>query len=185
MDLPIACRKDARPGAGCKPGSWAGRRRALDNHHLSLSVLAVAPKHHPSSANSPAASYTPKQLAEFRRKIRVAIRWAEAKGLDVMPNCWSLGTLYGLKGCAQLGFCCPLGATVLRRPPQRIQPDSWTCGSAAFSLGASEAFVTGFITGYEGHTLQHEFNAQYIQGYRMGGQFRRSTQSANAPAPKK
>lgn len=151
------------------------RSAQLDIHYLSLTVTPVAMMRRCRSTNSSLVPYTPKELAEFRRKIRAAVHWAEAKGLDVMPNCWSLGTLYGLKGCAQLGFCCPLGATVLRRPPQRMQPDSWTCLAAANSLGASEPFVTGFITGYEGHALAHGFNKHYLQGYRMGCQFRKTT----------
>jgi hypothetical protein len=119
-------------------------------------------------------AYTRQELAEFRRQIKAATRWAEAKGLEVMPSCWSLGTLYGLKGCAQLGFCCPLGATVLRQPPRRLNPHQWTCLSAARPLGASEEFVTGFITGYEGHARQPGWNVHYHQGYRMGRQFRRT-----------
>ena len=177
--------KDGRPAAGCKPVVHAAGCAQLDNHHLSLIVTPVATMQHTSSASSPAASYTPKELAEFRRKIRAAIRWAEANGLDVMPNCWSLGTLYGLKGCAQLGFCCPLGAAVLRQPSQRVKPDQWVCLSAANTLGATEDFVTGFITGYEGHPLQHGLKAHYVQGYRMGGQFRKTTHSTNPCPPEK
>ena len=131
-----------------------------------------------SSISGVTCPYTLSELAQFRRQIKAGIQWAEDKGLAVRPMCWSLGTLYGLKQCAQLGFCCPLGATVLRQPPRLLKPEKWTCLSAAKPLGASEEFVTGFITGYEGQARQTGLNAHYFQGHRMGCQFRRKNSMA-------
>jgi hypothetical protein len=127
--------------------------------------------------------YTPAQLAGFRRQIEEAVVWAEANRLDVMPNCWSLGTVYGVKSCAQMGFCCPLGAVLLRDRPKGLNPQKWSCLASANVLGASEDFVTGFIAGYEGHVVGPGLSAHHLQGCRMGGQFRRAyARRGNQPA---
>lgn len=144
----------------------------LDNPLRSYDLYLVAPKRKSRPAADTTRPYTPPQLARFRRRIREAVRWAKSNNLDVMPSCWSLGTIYGLKSCGQLGFCCPLGAVVLRQPPAAMSPDKWTCLAASKNLGATEDFVTGFIEGYEGQFLKPGLNPHHMQGYRMGRQFR-------------
>lgn len=131
--------------------------------------------------------YTPAQLAEFRRQIEGAVVWAQANRLDVMPNCWSLGTVYGVRSCAQMGFCCPLGAVLLRARPKGLNPQKWSCLAAANVLRASDDFVAGFIAGYEGHIVEQGLNTHHLQGCRMGDQFhevhaRRGNQPASGSA---
>ena len=131
--------------------------------------------------------YQPSQLARFRRQIEEAVEWAQANKLDVMRNCWSLGTVNGVKSCAQMGFCCPLGAVLLRAHPKGLNPQKWSCLASAKVLGASEDFVAGFIAGYEGHLVGPGLTAHHLQGCRMGGQFRkvhahRGKQPASRPA---
>jgi hypothetical protein len=118
--------------------------------------------------------YPPAQLAEFRRQIKEAVNWAKANKLDVLPNCWSLGTVFGVKSCAQMGFCCPLGAVLLRTNPKHLNPQKWSCLASAAVLGATEDFVAGFIAGYEGHVVELGLTAHHSQGYRMGAQFRKT-----------